>query len=266
MAPCVLAANVDVVFCVVAADQGLRPRRLERALALAYESGAEPVVVVTKADLIDDDALAALLWEAQTLAPGCRVVATSTAREDGVTAIRALLVSSDAGGEPVARVAVMLGVSGAGKSALINALMGAPVLAEGALSKDGLRGAHTTSRRSVHVVPSGGVVIDTPGLRAFAVAASDDALAAAFADVEALAPSCRYRDCAHIAEPGCAVRDGVPAERLASYHRLHREAERLRAREQHPGPALAQQRQQERSFGRITREAGAHRRRRRGEL
>ncbi len=158
-----LAANVDVVFCVVAADQGLRPRRLERALALAYDSGAEPVVVITKADLVDDAALAALVWQSEGLAPGVAVVSTSTHRTGGVDALRALLLATDDDGEPRARVAVMLGVSGAGKSALTNALLGKDVITEGALSADGLRGAHTTTSRRVHLVPGGGVVIDTPG-------------------------------------------------------------------------------------------------------
>jgi ribosome biogenesis GTPase len=158
----------------------------------------------------------------------------------------------------------MLGVSGAGKSALTNALLGKDVITEGALSADGLRGAHTTTSRSVHLVPGGGVVIDTPGLRAFAVGTSDDALALAFADIEALAPSCRFRDCAHDGEPGCAVVDVVSAERLASYRRLQREAERHRAREL-GGAAIAERRRQERSFGRLTSEAQAHRRKRRGD-
>ncbi len=236
-----LAANVDVVFCVVAADQGLRPRRLERALALAYDSGAEPVVVITKADLVDDDALAALVWQSEGLAPGVAVVSTSTHRTDGVDALRGLLLATDDDGEPRARVAVMLGVSGAGKSALTNALLGKDVITEGALSADGLRGAHTTTSRSVHLVPGGGVVIDTPGLR-----------------------SCRFRDCAHDGQPGCAVVDVVSAERLASYRRLQREAERHRAREL-GGAAIAERRRQERSFGRLTSEAQAHRRKRRGD-
>ena len=116
----------------------------------------------------------------------------------------------------------------------------------------------------MHLLPGGGVVIDTPGLRAFAVATSEEALALAFADIEALAPECRFRDCAHDGEPGCAVVGVVGAERLASYHRLQREAERHRSREL-GGAAIAERRRQELSFGRLTSEAQAHRRRRRSE-
>lgn len=214
-----LAANVDEVWCVVAADQGLNQRRLERALLLAYDGGAVPVVVVSKADLGDVDA-----DDINVVAPGVDVVVSSARDGSGVDVLRArLAVPVDVGGEGVARTAVVLGVSGAGKSALVNAVVGADVAAEGDVQADA-RGRHTTTSRHLVVVPSGGLLLDTPGLRAFGVAVDDDALAQAFPEIEALAPDCRFRDCSHEHEPGCAVRGVVDEARLQSFFALRREA------------------------------------------
>lgn len=216
-----LVADVDIVAVTVPADRA-SPARVERELAVAWNSGALPLVVVTKADL-DAGGLADTL--AARLA-GVDVVAVSAATGAGVDDLAARL-------RPC-RTAVLLGPSGAGKSTLANALVGVDVLVTGAVRDGDRRGRHTTTSRQLLVVPGGGVLIDTPGLRSLALA-GDVEVGAAFPDVEELARSCRFSDCRHEREPGCAVADAVaegeldPA-RLASFRKLGREvaAERRR--------------------------------------
>ncbi len=207
----VLAANVDVVLVVVPADR-LSFARVEREIAVAWDSGARPVVVLTKLDLAPADAAAQLGERIGQV----EVVATCAPTGDGLEAIRRILVA------PV--TAVLLGPSGAGKSTLANALLGEERLAVGDVRADG-RGRHTTSSRQLVSVPSGGSLVDMPGLRTLATDASDAAVATAFADVDELAGQCRFADCAHENEPDCAVLAAVAAgtldpERLASYRRL----------------------------------------------
>ncbi len=214
----VLAANVDVVAVVV----GLHPEpnlgRIERFLALAWDSGARPVVILTKADLVNDaDDLAA---DVAAAAPGADVLVCSVVSGRGLDEVRDLV----AGNQTMA----LLGVSGAGKSSLINALVGAEVLAVKAIRDDG-KGRHTSVRRELIALPGGGVVIDTPGLRGVGIQDSGDGLAAVFSDIEDLAEHCRFDDCRHDTEPGCAVRqaleDGtLPVRRYESWRKLQREA------------------------------------------
>jgi ribosome biogenesis GTPase len=214
----VLAANVDVVAVVV----GLHPEpnlgRIERFLALAWDSGAEPVVLLTKADLVSDaDDLAA---DVAAAAPGATVIVCSTVSGQGLDEVRALVEGN--------RTLALLGVSGAGKSSLVNALAGAEVLAVKAIRDDG-KGRHTSVRRELIALPGGGVVIDTPGLRGVGIQESGDGLAAVFTDIEELAGQCRFGDCAHDTEPGCAVQqaleDGtLPVRRYESWRKLQREA------------------------------------------
>ncbi|MGH8975601.1 MAG: ribosome small subunit-dependent GTPase A [Acidimicrobiia bacterium] len=217
-APQVLAANVDFVFVVCGLDRPLRPGRIERAVVLAWECGAEPVLVLTKADLAADPEGAAA--EAAGACPGSAVHVTSASTGLGLDGLAARL-----GGH---RTAALMGESGAGKSTLINALVGDEVLATGAVRAGDAKGRHTTTARHLILLPGGGALIDTPGLRQLGLWSGEDGLAAAFADVESLAAQCRFRDCAHTGEPACAVAEAVtdgrlPARRLAGYVKLRRE-------------------------------------------
>jgi ribosome biogenesis GTPase len=210
-----LAANVDHVLICLGLGGPLPLRRLERLLTLAWESGATPVVVLTKADLCVD--VPAALEEVARHAPGCAVVAVSASTGD-------LAGLSPYTGSTL----VLLGASGAGKSTIVNALMGAEVMPTGATREVDGKGRHTTSHRELLVLPAGGVIIDSPGLRGVALHAADDGLALAFADVEELATACRFADCRHVGEPGCAVLASVVAgdlgqDRVDAWRRLQRE-------------------------------------------
>ncbi|WP_106399246.1 ribosome small subunit-dependent GTPase A [Actinocorallia populi] len=213
----VLAANVDVVHVVEPALPEPDLGRIERLLTLAWESGARPVVVVTKADLADPDGL---LDGIAAAAPGAEVRLVSARTGEGLDALR------PAPGE----TAVLLGRSGAGKSTLVNALAGAELMQTGAIREADGRGRHTTVHRELLILPGGGMIIDTPGLRGIGLHDAGDGLALAFSDVEELAGECRFADCAHEGEPGCAVLAAVesgdlPERRLASWRKLRREAE-----------------------------------------
>lgn len=214
----VMAANVDVVLVVEHLDPDPEPGRVERLLTLAWRSGARPVVVLTKADLVPDPA--GMAAEVAAVAPGVDVHAVSVTQGTGLEPVRALL------GPGVALVAV--GPSGAGKSTLVNALAGREVMATGERRADG-RGRHTTTHRQLVPLADGAVLVDTPGIRGVGLVADEDALDAAFSDVADLAARCRFRDCAHGAEPGCAVRAALesgelPQRRYDSWLRLAREA------------------------------------------
>ncbi|MEV5831781.1 ribosome small subunit-dependent GTPase A [Spirillospora sp. NPDC052242] len=214
----VLAANVDTVAIAVSLAARPSPGRLERLLALAFESGARPVVVLTKADEADPAGVAAAEAEAAAAAPGVDVVSCSALAGDGVDVVRAVLSGT----------VVLLGPSGAGKSTLGNALLGGEVLATGAVRDVDGKGRHTTVRRELLPLPGGGVLIDTPGLRGVGLLDADEGLRRTFADVEELAERCRFGDCAHDTEPGCAVRAAVEdgslsRRRLDGYRKLMRE-------------------------------------------
>ncbi|WP_199422063.1 ribosome small subunit-dependent GTPase A [Actinotalea solisilvae] len=219
----VLAANADVAAVVEPMAPDVDLARVERLLALAWSSGARPVVVLTKSDLV---ALPdALRREVADVAPGADVHAVSAAGDVGLEPLRALLAS----GATVA----LLGASGAGKSTLLNALVGTDVMRTNALRTDG-KGRHTTVTRELHLAPGGGAVLDTPGLRTVGLA-GHEALDDVFTEIDELAAGCRFADCAHEHEPGCAVlaavEDGdLPERRLLSYRKLLREAEHQAAR------------------------------------
>ncbi len=217
----VLAANVDLVFVVVALATQPNLRRLERFLALAWESGAQPVVLLTKADLWDD--LDAVVAEVAATAPGCPVHAVSVPLGIGVEDVRAHLGPG--------RTVVLLGASGVGKSTLANHLLGATHLATTAIRDDG-KGRHTTTHRELIPLPGGAVLIDTPGLRGLQLWDAEEGLERTFAEVEALIPYCRFNDCGHRTEPGCAVLEALADGRLEqrrweSYQKLQRELHHL---------------------------------------
>jgi len=217
----VLAANVDTVLLVSGLDHDFNPRRLERYLVAAWDSGADPVVVLTKLDVCDDPAK---LVEAEATATGVTVLAVSNVTGEGLDDLSALL-------RP-ARTFVLLGSSGTGKSTLVNRLAGRALMPTGDLRRDG-RGRHTTRHRQLLVLPGGALVIDTPGLRELQVWEGD--LDTAFADVAELAARCRFSDCAHSSEPGCAVQEALATgelddERWRSYLKLQRELQRVSMR------------------------------------
>jgi ribosome biogenesis GTPase len=216
-----LAANVDLVFVVHGLDRPLRPGRIERSLVLAWEAGVEPVMVVTKADLGD---ATHIMEEMEAAAPGVAVHLTSAVAGTGLDGLVALVDRN--------RTAALLGESGAGKSTLVNRLVGGEVMATAPVrrGRGNAKGRHTTAARHLVPLPAGGVLLDTPGLRQLGLWSGEEGLAAAFADIEVLAAGCRFRDCAHGGEPGCAVAAAVaegqlPARRLAGYAKLQRELE-----------------------------------------
>lgn len=223
----ILAANVDHAVIAVSLAVGPDLGRIERFLALAWESGAEPVVVLTKADLVPGpEALGQLLADTEAVAPGAQVLAVSAATGEGIDVLAAVL----AGG-----TSALLGQSGAGKSTLANALLGEDVQdVRATRDRDG-KGRHTTTTRNLLPIPGGGVLIDTPGLRGVGLWDAEDGVAQTFAEIEDLAGRCRFHDCAHAAEPGCAVLAAVesgelPGRRLDSYRKLIRENRWIAAR------------------------------------
>ncbi len=216
----VLAANVDVVLVATSLNRDLNPRRLERYLAAAWEGGARPAIVLTKADLTHDPVEIALAEAAVAeVAIGVDVLTVSARTGTGLDGVTAI-----ARGSTVA----VVGSSGVGKSTLINALLGREQLATREIRDDDCRGRHATTRRQLLLLPGGGALIDTPGLRELGLWGDGGGLASAFADVEALAGDCRFADCAHEREPGCAVAAAVAAgdlriDRFAGWRKLRRE-------------------------------------------
>lgn len=216
----VLAANIDTVFVVHPIADPPNLRRIERELSVAWDSGAVPVVVLTKADLsADPDAARAAV---ESVALGADVLVTNALAADGIEPILGYISDH--------RTAVLVGPSGAGKSTLINSLLGEQRQATREVRLSDGRGMHTTVSRELIQMPGGGVLIDTPGLRAFGLTGSEEGIASVFSEIDEASRSCRFRDCTHNEEPGCAVRAAVeagtlPTERLASYHKLMGEAQ-----------------------------------------
>ncbi len=234
----IVATNIDVLFLVSSLNRDFNPRRMERYLTLAWDSGARPVVLLNKADLCEN--AVAFRSEAEIAAMGARVVLTSATRGDGLEALRAIL-RGGCGAEQSCVSAALLGSSGVGKSSLINALLGDALSEGGQLATQAVRdyddrGRHTTTSRQLLLVPGGGVVIDTPGMRELALWDAADGIGRTFGEIQELAASCKFRDCRHQSEPGCAVRAAVEsetldAERVESFHKLEREEQFLESKQ-----------------------------------
>ncbi|HEY8516171.1 MAG TPA: ribosome small subunit-dependent GTPase A [Candidatus Binatia bacterium] len=242
--PQVVAANVDVVLIVTSMNRDLNPRRLERYLTLAWNSGAAPAIVLSKADLCSDSA--PILAEVAKVAPEVPLHVVSAVDGRGLAELEAYVGPG--------RTAVLLGSSGVGKSTLVNALAGREIQAVGETLPDD-RGRHTTTSRQLVFLPSGGMIIDTPGMREVGLVGDEEGLERAFGDVVEIAARCRFRDCRHQTEPGCALREALASgalsrERWESYLKLQQElslqatladqdeARRARSRGRRPRPGL----------------------------
>jgi ribosome biogenesis GTPase len=214
----VVVANVDVALLAASLNADLNPRRIERYLATAWESGAKPVIVLTKADTCAE--AAALIASIEAVAMGAPVIAVSAVSGAGLEALRGHLAPGS--------TAVVLGSSGVGKSTLVNALAGRTQMATQAIREDDSRGRHTTTHRELVLLPCGAMILDTPGMRELGLWEAGEGMSAAFADIEALAAQCRFHDCRHESEPGCAViaaleTGELDAARWRAYGKLQRE-------------------------------------------
>jgi ribosome biogenesis GTPase len=227
----IIAANLDVVFVVTSANRDLNVRRLERYLTAVWDGGAAPAIVLNKIDLVPD--VAPLVGEIETVACGVPILPVSAALDLGLDALRARIGPG--------ATAALVGSSGVGKSSLVNRLLGREAQLVTAIRDDDARGRHTTTRRELLLLPGGGVLIDTPGMRELGLVEDEGGVATTFADIEALALTCRFNDCRHEGEPGCAVRAAIAAGMLdsgrwESYRKLRRE---IAAAETRRDPVLA---------------------------
>ena len=222
----VIAANVDIAFLVAGLDGDFNLRRLERYLAVAWSSGVTPVIVLNKADIARD--LEGRLVAVEAVAPGVPVVVLSALTGDHVADLGPYLGAG--------HTSVVLGSSGVGKSTLVNTLLGEQRQAVSDVREDDSRGRHTTTHRELFALPGGALLIDTPGIRSLEVAGADEGVDTAFDDIAELATQCRFSDCGHAGEPGCAVRRAIAdatlgEDRLASFRKLERELSYAERRE-----------------------------------
>jgi ribosome biogenesis GTPase len=224
----VIAANIDVSFLVASLEREVNLRRIERYLTLAWSGGTDPVIVLTKSDLAGDpEDIVYELERVESIALGVPVLLTSSTTGAGIEDLRDVLAGS--------RTGVLLGSSGAGKSSLVNALVGDAMQQVDAVRSDG-KGRHTTARRELIALPGGGVIVDTPGLRGLKLWDHGEGSTSTFADVTELAAGCKFNDCQHDTEPGCAVRAAIAegtigSQRLDDWRKLQRELEFQRSKQ-----------------------------------
>jgi ribosome biogenesis GTPase len=212
-----LAANVDLVLLVMGLDREVKAGRVRRGEALAFDAGAHPVLVLTKADLADD--VEAVLTRVDEEHPGLEVMVSSAATGAGIDDLRTRMSGA---------TSVLLGESGAGKSRLVNALSGDDVAVVGRVRAGDHKGRHTTTNRQLHVLPSGGIVIDSPGIREVGLAGDEESVDATFADIDEIGEECHFSNCQHAGEPGCAVALAIESgvlttDRLEAYRELRAE-------------------------------------------
>ncbi|OQR56139.1 ribosome small subunit-dependent GTPase A [Bacillus sp. CDB3] len=214
----IIAANVDYLFLVNALNHDFNVRRMERYLLLAYESGAMPIIVLTKSSLCED--VEQKIAETEAVAIGVPIFVVDSLAYVGIESLQQFV--------SLGKTIALVGSSGAGKSTLLNALTGTVVAKTGDIREEDSKGRHTTTHRELFQLPSGGLVIDTPGMRELQLWEGSGAIQTTFSDIEDLANTCHFRDCKHDGEPGCAVRGAIdngiiPVERLLSYKKLQRE-------------------------------------------
>jgi ribosome biogenesis GTPase len=249
----VVAANIDTIFLISGLDGDFNPRRIERYLLVAWDSGASPVIVLNKADLVPD--AAEHVDRVREISAGVPVHAVSCKRPQSLGVLRQYL--------GVGRTGALLGSSGVGKSTIVNGLLGQDLLRTREVREADSRGRHSSTSRQLVLLPGHGVLIDTPGMRELQLWDTTEALAGAFADVEALAAGCRFRDCGHLREPGCAVRAAVdrgelPVGRLDSFLKLASEQQH-QARQQDQRALLEKKRESKigsKALGKRLREKG----------
>ena len=234
-----IAANVDTLFIVTSLNEDLNPSRIERYLSLANEAGAEPVIILSKADLSDDPEK--MRRDIQALDPLLMVETVNCLDLEDAGKLAAWC-------EPGQTVA-LLGSSGVGKSTLVNTLLGGEVQSTAEIREDDSKGRHTTTGRSLHLMPQGALLLDTPGMRELQLADCDEGINATFADIMALAEQCRFGDCQHDSEPGCSVKNAIEsgeleARRLSNYRKLMRE-------QAFNSASLAEKRARDKDFGKM---------------
>lgn len=239
-----IAANIDVVGIVCGLDRPIRPGRIERFVTMTWDAGSVPLVVLTKSDLVDDTSKSEDL--AASSAPGTDVACVSSLTGSGIDDLRSTLSG---------RTVAFVGESGAGKSALVNALAGRDIASTGDVRSGDHKGRHTTTARQLHSLPGHCSIIDTPGLREVGIWTDTDTVDRSFPDITELAEGCRFGDCTHRSEPGCAVRQSVDdgtlsAKRLDNWQQLRREAASAELRAD-----THARRQAERRFGKLVRQA-----------
>lgn len=237
-----IAANIDILFIVTSCNEEFKESRLERYLALCVEAGAMPVIVLTKADLVGDSST--FVQRARSVQAGVPIETANALDSDTLDGIRAWIDCTT--------TVALVGSSGVGKSTLLNTLAGNARAATGDIREQDKKGRHTTTHRELHILPSGGLLIDVPGMRELKVAELDDSLGVVFEDIQLLAKQCRFADCRHDTEPGCAVlraiqEHKIDSRRLASYKKLIRENSLATA-------TLAQKRSQGREFAKMVKE------------
>lgn len=238
-----IAANIDTAFVVTSCNQDCNMARLERYVALAFKAGIEPVIVLTKADLTDDPA--PYIDAARAVSNRVQVVALDARGDEPVKALADWCRPG--------RTVAFLGSSGVGKSTLTNALLGAQAITTRAIREDDARGRHTTTRRELHVIPGGCLVLDTPGMRELQLTDAASGIADVFEDIAVLASGCRFTDCRHEAEPGCAVLAAI-ADGSLDRARIER-WRKLQAEDAFNSASLAQRREKDRAFGKLVRSA-----------
>lgn len=221
-----LGANIDYAFIMTALDHDFNPRRLERYLVIAWENGIQPVILLNKADLCDQSETR--LHEAEAVAIGAPIHMISAKQMTGLESVRSYCQTG--------KTVILIGSSGVGKSTLTNALLGKSIQSTQSIREDDSHGRHTTTRKSLFLLPGGGLLLDTPGLREIQLWGDSTGLSSTFADIETLSQDCRFQNCQHDTEPGCAVKDAIEKgklsqERLDSYHKLQKELQYQASRE-----------------------------------